>query len=63
MHTDDAVSLASSRSLPLLQLKHLLAYCNMSSIKLEASKSQFIEFGQIAGFRHLSLVGGNLSAL
>ena len=73
MHADDAVLLAS-RSLAILKLKHLLAYCNTNNIKLEASKSQFIvingessdyqplptDLGPIAS--HLSLLGSHLSA-
>ena len=42
MHADEAVLIASSSSLAILKLKHLLAYCNTNNIKLEASKSQFI---------------------
>ena len=42
MHADDAVLLASSRLLAVLKLKHLLSYCKINSIKLKASKSQFI---------------------
>ena len=42
MHADDAVLIASTRSLAILKLKHLLSYCKINSINLEATKSHFI---------------------
>ena len=68
--------LASSRTLAILKLNHLLVYCRTNSIKLESSKSQFIvingkeddyqplptELGPIANCVHLSLLGSHLPA-
>ena len=76
MHADDAVLLASKRDLAVLKLKHLLSYCRLNSIKLEASKSQFIvingkdtdysplptDLGYIINGKYLSLLGSHLSA-
>ena len=70
------VLLASSRALPVLKLKHLLSYCRINNIKLEASKSQFIvisgeendylplptDLGVITNCKYLSLLGSHLSS-
>ena len=42
MHADDAVILASTRSIAAQKLKHLVSYCRINSMKLEPSKSHFI---------------------
>ena len=76
MHADDVVLLASSRALAVLKLKHLLSFCKINNIKLEASKSQFIvingeendylplptDLGVINNYKYLSLIGSHLSA-
>ena len=76
MHADDAVLLASSRSLAILKVKHLISYCILNSIKLEPSKSHFIvingedndtqplvtDHGSISNSNHISLLGSHLSA-
>ena len=76
MHADDVILLASSRALAVLKLKHLLSFCKINNIKLEASKSQFIvingeendylplptDLGVINNYKYLSLLGSHLYA-
>ena len=75
MHADDAVLIASTRSLAFLKLKHLLSYCKINSINLEATKSHFIcvngtdadrvplptTGGDIKNSSHIDLLGSHLS--
>ena len=75
MHADDLILTASSRSLAISKLKHLISYCKRNLIKLGPSKSNFIvingsnedmndlnvDGNLISHCSHLSLLGSHLS--
>ena len=75
MHADDLILIASTRSLAISKVKHLIAYCRRNSIILEPTKSQFVVINGtdvdhtdikiddvlISHCSYLSLLGSHLS--